>query len=534
MLPEILPLVAHPELAGGAVIREPPRLPHSVRPGLGSGVLDGGDRAALVENWVVLRHGVVPAVVGHVFVGVIDVDPQDFRAERGEILADAVLVGVARAVAAADEHQTIAAESHVAAVVAVGIPLDDHGGRVAVECVRRLAVDHVAGDPRSLAAVLRHAAVGALQAIGADVNEAVLRELRVKRDRVVHGRVVGRDEHLRLVHPLVFPHPHDGGRPVGPGLRHIDQPVAAGLVGHGDRARHRRLRKGPGRRVGQRRLGRTGHLRGRHGHDLRDAVGLGNGGLRSLEHDRPIVLVAMEVPLGERRAGGELGLVAGDVVIVAAEGKPPFVARLGPAAGVHEARPWDLHLDRPAFVAVGPHVERAAELHGRLDPEVVQLLEPAHESPPGDEAVELRVEGVHLQFVIRRLVYRRLQKHLEDVVVPDLAVVLGDVGVEVGVVEVGADIEILAIPEDLRPGGLRGGLVVLAQPRHREVVDRGGVLPGRVVEGPVDRDRVFRELAGVGREQCRRRGGGSGGSLQGIGATATRGDRGQDQTPERE
>ena len=170
------------------------------------------------------------------------------------------------------------------------------------------------------------------------------------------------------------------------------------------------------------------------------------------------------------------------------------------------------------MVRVCPVVERAAERHRRLDAQVVHLLEPAHAATPWDEAVELRVLGVDLKLVIRRLLGRGLEEDLEDVVVPDLAVVFGDVGVEVGVVEVGAYIKVLTIPEDLRAGGLRSGLVVLAEPGHGEVLDRGGIVPGRVVGRAIDGDRIFSEcaLVGLGGDGRRQRLRGSGGGRRGL------------------
>ena len=78
LLPEVLPLIAHPDLAGLLVDHDPPRLPQAVGIGLGPGVFHRCYEAARIEDRIVLGHGVVPAVVGRVFIGVVYVDPQDF------------------------------------------------------------------------------------------------------------------------------------------------------------------------------------------------------------------------------------------------------------------------------------------------------------------------------------------------------------------------------------------------------------------------------------------------------------------------
>ena len=122
LLPEVLAVLADPELARLAVEAQPPGIAQAVGPELGPG-------AGAVDERVVLRHAVVPARVG-----VIDVDPQHGRQQVVEGLAGQVGVGVAGAVARGDVEIAVVAEGEVAAVVAVGGPLDDERASTPGRC----------------------------------------------------------------------------------------------------------------------------------------------------------------------------------------------------------------------------------------------------------------------------------------------------------------------------------------------------------------------------------------------------------------
>src|ERR1051326_8598235 len=71
---------------------------------------------------------------------------------------------------------------------------------------------------------------------------------------------------------------------------------------------------------------------------------------RSLEAERRVVFVAVEVELGQRRAGGQLGALEVRRVVVAAERERPFLVDLGPPARADEVLPGDAALDGPALV----------------------------------------------------------------------------------------------------------------------------------------------------------------------------------------
>ncbi len=113
LLPKVLPVLADPELARGAVVAQPPGVAQAVGPQLGPG-------AVAIDERVVPGHAVVPALIG-----VIDVDPQHGAEQVVQGLAGHVGVGSAGAVTRGDIEIAVVAEGEVAAVVAVGRPLDD-------------------------------------------------------------------------------------------------------------------------------------------------------------------------------------------------------------------------------------------------------------------------------------------------------------------------------------------------------------------------------------------------------------------------
>ena len=62
------------------------------------------------------------------------------------------------------------------------------------------------------------------------------------------------------------------------------------------------------------------------------------------------------------------------------------------------------------------------------------------------EHVHHRSSGVDLKLVIAALVDRRLQEDFKDIVMPGFTITLGDVGIQVRVLHLSAEIEVLAIP----------------------------------------------------------------------------------------
>src|SRR4051794_23707411 len=113
LLPEILTVLADPELARLAVEAEPPGIAQAVGPELGPG-------AGASDEGVVPGYAVVPARVG-----VIDVDSQHGRQQVIQGLPRHVCVRAAGAVSRRDVEEAVVAEVKVAAIVAVGAPLDD-------------------------------------------------------------------------------------------------------------------------------------------------------------------------------------------------------------------------------------------------------------------------------------------------------------------------------------------------------------------------------------------------------------------------
>ena len=161
LLPEVLAVLADPELARLAVVAEPPGVAQAIGPELGPG-------AGAIDEGVVLGHRVVPARVG-----MIDVDPQHGREQVVEGLAGQVGVGAAGTVARGDIEIAVVAEGQVAAVVAVGGPFDDDQLRFRVDAMWRLAVDRIAHRLSGLATSQR--------AIQADIDITVALVVGVER-----------------------------------------------------------------------------------------------------------------------------------------------------------------------------------------------------------------------------------------------------------------------------------------------------------------------------------------------------------------
>ena len=183
LLPEVLAVLADPELARLAVEAQPPGIAQAVGPDLGPG-------AGAIDERVVLGHAVVPARVG-----MIDVDPQHGRQQVVEGLAGQVGVGAAGAVSRGDVEKAVVAEGEVAAVVAVGGPLDDQELRLRVDAVRR------PGGRPCIARPASPCVPPFERAVQADVDVAVA--LVVGMEGQADGEAVDLEQDLGLVGVLV-------------------------------------------------------------------------------------------------------------------------------------------------------------------------------------------------------------------------------------------------------------------------------------------------------------------------------------------
>ena len=112
-------------------------------------------------------------------------------------------------------------------------------------------------------------------------------------------------------------------------------------------------------------------------------------------------------------------------------------------------------------------------------------------APARQEHVEDGAGGIHLEFEVARLVLRRLEEQLEDVVVPGPPVVLRHIREQVAVLHLRQEVEVLAVPQQ---AGARG-CPRRALPGHDEAVDDRSRFPGRVVSLPVDADGEIRPAA---------------------------------------
>ena len=349
--------------------------------------------------------------------------------------------------------------------------------------------------------------------VAPDVEVPVLHVVRMERHAV--GDSVDLEELLGLL---------DAGRVLDPqnaaraaprkGLVDEEQRIGPGFACHGDRAGDFEVGKRRADPEGERRVGRADDARRRQRRAPVDR--------RPLEAQRRIVLVLVEAGLRQRRAGGELGAFEVRGVVVAAEREGPLFVDLGPASRADEVAPGEAALHGPALVLILPVVERAVELHGGLEVEVGVVAEAveAAAAATGEEELEGGAGGVDLELVVSRLPGGGLEEELEDVVFPELAVVFLDRGEEVAVLHLRQEVEVLAIPEQLRGrAGLRGP-GVCPQPGKIEVVDRLGILPRGVVAAAVEGGSrlgpaaLEGDRAGGGGDARRRRLAGSGGEHQ--------------------
>ncbi len=183
----------------------------------------------------------------------VDVDPQDGAQQVVDRLAGQVGVGAAGAVARGDVEIAVVAEGKVAAVVAVGGPLDDHepaslGRYVASPCGRPCNARPASSSDRLE------------RAIHADVDVAVALVVGMEGD--ADGEAVDLEQGLGPAGVLVVV---DGEQPAGPGpeieVLKNEQAVGARLGGQAQGLLDRQLGKGPHDLVGRRRVGRPDHAR---------------------------------------------------------------------------------------------------------------------------------------------------------------------------------------------------------------------------------------------------------------------------------
>ena len=128
LLPQVLTVVADPDVARLAVGGHPPRIAQSVRPRLRNDV-------GLSDKRVVHRYRISLARRG-----MIDVETQHLGGQLRQILTTQVGVAVGGAVARRDIHQAVVAERDRGPVVSVGRPLDDRRFAGGIEFIRRLGV----------------------------------------------------------------------------------------------------------------------------------------------------------------------------------------------------------------------------------------------------------------------------------------------------------------------------------------------------------------------------------------------------------
>ena len=178
----VLPDVACVQLAGAPIERHAPDVAEAVRPDLRARAVDADER-------IVLRDA-----VGAIALGTIDVDAQDLREQRAQVLPRKLRVVGCAAVAAAQVEHAVGAEEDGAAVVVRVRIVDGEEHLLAVGLrgpgllVHGPAREHVV----ALALLVTHGVV--------DEERRVLREVRVERERQKPFLVAGAVDLLADVH----------------------------------------------------------------------------------------------------------------------------------------------------------------------------------------------------------------------------------------------------------------------------------------------------------------------------------------------
>jgi len=164
-----------------------------------------------------------------------------------------------------------------------------------------------------------------------------------------------------------------------------------------------------------------------------------------------------------------------------------------------ERSPGDGDLDSPGVVGVGGIVKSALDVDGGLkagySPGIVGAATLAVRLV--EEEIPAGVEGVDFELEVTGVGERRLEEYLKVVVVEDDGVVLGERGLDVGLIELRGDIKVGRVVENFgsrpEPGKWLSGAFDVD-----EVGGPRGQEPGWVVEFAVDRRGMGREVAGIG------------------------------------
>ena len=321
--------------------------------------------------------------------------------------------------------------------------------------------------------------------VPADVDVAVRLEVRMEGDVVGDAVVV--EQFFGIAGVRIVLHAPDGRRRVGRTLGDEQQTIAAGLVGDGDGEVDREVRIDALDAIGRRRLGRADDARGRQRRHAvrcravwpcfspgnrrnaawRSPRGGGNRDAAAISAER-----RWTAPVPRNRRSNRSGTGRTSSVRRRRAGRRCAGNRV---QGMRPStdQPWSLScqlLSVPRSWTLASMWKVAVALEALIAAGAAARQEHVHDRPG----------GVDLELVIARLVVGRLEEQLEDVVVPRLPVVLLDVGVEIGVLHVGEEIEIFAVPQQpgLRRRAWRRG------PCRPARADRSCRWPGRASRRP--------------------------------------------------
>ncbi len=160
--------------------------------------------------------------------------------------------------------------------------------------------------------------------------------------------------------------------------------------------------------------------------------------------------------------------------------------------------PGDGKFHRPRIVQSRRVVDLPFGVGGRLEARDLPGVDRGSSVPIGllQEEVPLGVEGVDLDLVIFVIVAVGIDEDLEVVVLEDDRVVLSQLAPDVGLFQLGGDVEVGVVPEHLHAGPESGTGFRVSLDVH-EVVGPGGELPRLIVDQAVDDDGSLRPAADI-------------------------------------
>ena len=323
----------------------------------------------------------------------------------------------------------------------------------------------------------RHIGIQQQQAVLANAPHVVAGGI-LKRDGGGVAIAGGREDgHCHYGGPSVKRLPTKFGQGLGPvpvlireialAMVELQRQIAGGFARDGGNGRFH-----PGGQAGELQL--APHFRAVHIHDA--------GG-----RPHPVIFGHIGQLLLRTVGGGDLPFHAGEV-------ESPLLSvggRTGMPGIAAEYRPGEGDFDGPTVILIGRIIKRALNRHAGFQagnvPFIVRgaMVEIGFIQPQ----IPARVAGIELELVVIMGAARRIHEHFKIGVTKDHAIVIGEGGPDVGFFELGGDVEVVVIPEQLGAGMKTGSRFGGADDVH-EVGGPRHLRPGGVIQSAIHGDGV--------------------------------------------